>query len=236
MADFLLIHGSCHGAWCWRETIPRLEALGHSARAIDLPSHGEDPTPAEEVTLDLYARAILDAIDAPVILLGHSMGGYPITRAAQLSPEKVSRLVYLCAYVPRPGKSLAEMRMMAPRQPLLEAIDRAPDGVTISFNPEKATNKLFQDVDPALASWAVSMLCPQPVRPQETAFDPGEALSLPRSYVVCQDDNAIPAEWQEVMAADFAPQDVFRMPTSHSPFLSDPAGLARILDTIAKGT
>ena len=30
MAEYLLIHGSCHGAWCWRDVIPALEALGHA--------------------------------------------------------------------------------------------------------------------------------------------------------------------------------------------------------------
>ncbi|MGR3365166.1 MAG: alpha/beta fold hydrolase, partial [Maritimibacter harenae] len=62
MARFLLIHGSNHGAWCWRDTIPALEALGHEARAIDLPSHGDDPTPIAEVTLDGYADAVLEAL------------------------------------------------------------------------------------------------------------------------------------------------------------------------------
>lgn len=62
MAEFLLIHGSCHGAWCWRDVIPELEALGHTARAIDLPSHGDDRTPIADVTLDLYRDAILEAI------------------------------------------------------------------------------------------------------------------------------------------------------------------------------
>jgi pimeloyl-ACP methyl ester carboxylesterase len=236
MTDFLLVHGSCHGAWCWRDTIPAIEALGHSARAIDLPSHGDDPTPAAQVTLDLYAEAIIDAIDRPVILVGHSMGGYPITRAAQLAPEKIARLVYICAYVPMPGKSLSDMRKMAPRQPLIEAIDRAPDGLTMSFNPEKATEKLYLDVAPEMARWAVSMLGPQPLKPQETPFNPGPALRHPRSYIICEEDNAVPVEWQEVMAADFAPDAVSRMPTSHSPFLSDPAGLARHLDAIARGS
>ena len=39
MARFLLIHGSCHGAWCWRDLLPELAARGHEARAIDLPFH-----------------------------------------------------------------------------------------------------------------------------------------------------------------------------------------------------
>ena len=234
MVDFVLVHGSCHGAWCWRDLVPALGALGHGARAIDLPSHGDDPTPARDVTLDLYARAILDEIETPVILVGHSMAGFPITRAAQLAPERISRLVYLCAYVPVPGKSLSELRRMAPRQPLAEAIERNPDGITLSFNTAVAADKLYQDVAPETARWAVGRLGPQPTLPQETAFDPGPALTHPRSYILCEHDNAVPPEWQEQMAAAFDADSVHRMATSHSPFLSDPAGLARHLDTIAR--
>ena len=115
MSDFLLVHGSCHGAWAFDRLIPELEALGHTARAIDLPSHGEDKTPPREVTLEGYAKAIFAAIDAPTIVVGHSMAGYPLTLAADMAPEKFRRLIYLCAYVPMAGKSLAEMRRLAPR-------------------------------------------------------------------------------------------------------------------------
>ena len=113
MARILLVHGSCHGAWCWRDLIPELTALGHDAFAIDLPSHGTDTTPMAEVTLDLYAQAILDALDGPTIVVGHSMAGYPISRAADLRPANIARLVYLCAYVPWDDHSLVEMRLRA---------------------------------------------------------------------------------------------------------------------------
>ena len=118
MSDFLLIHG----AWCWDDLIPELEALGHTARAIDLPSHGADKTPVAEVSLDSYARAIINAIDTPVTLIGHSMAGYPITAAAELAPEKINKLIYLCAYVPKAGMTLGDRRKSAPTQPLIEAI------------------------------------------------------------------------------------------------------------------
>ncbi|MFP4275596.1 MAG: alpha/beta fold hydrolase, partial [Paracoccaceae bacterium] len=117
MAEFLLIHGSCHGAWCWRDVLPALAGLGHTARAIDLPGHGEDKTPVAEITLEGYRDAILAAIDTPVILVGHSMAGFPIAAAAEAAPERIARLVFLCAYAPRDGLSLVDMRREAPRQP-----------------------------------------------------------------------------------------------------------------------
>jgi pimeloyl-ACP methyl ester carboxylesterase len=227
MAEFLLIHGSCHGAWCWDDLIPHLRAAGHNARAIDLPSHGADPTVPADVTLDLYARAIVDAIDTPVILVGHSMAGFPITQAANLAPEKVDKLFYLCAYAPMVGKSTADMRRMADTQPLRDAIIVAPDRVTFSVDPNKATEKFYHDVDPARAAWAVRQLGPQPILPQETAI--AQLPDVPRHYIICTDDQTIPPGFQDTMTAGWPSKTVTTLPTSHSPFLSAPAALAAAL-------
>ncbi|WP_019956563.1 alpha/beta fold hydrolase [Yoonia vestfoldensis] len=232
MSDFLLIHGSCHGAWCWDDLIPHLTAAGHTARAIDLPSHGQDRTPAGDVTLDLYARAIVDAIDTPVILVGHSMAGYPITAAAGLAPDKISALVYVCAYVPMAGKSLADMRRMAPSQPLLDAIVVDADRVTFSVDPAKAAEKFYHDVPADRAAWAIAQLCPQPILPQETPLVPQHRL--PRHYLRCTDDRTIPPAFQATMTADWPDGTVADLSKSHSPFLSDPALLAQHLIRIAQ--
>lgn len=233
MADILLIHGSCHGAWCWRDVVPALAALGHSARAIDLPGHGADSTPAREVTLAGYAQAILDAIDDPVTLLGHSMGGFPITLAAQMAPEKVARLVYLCAYVPVAGMSLADMRRAGPSQPLLEAIEMAPDRATFTFRPEMVGAKLYHDCPPGTVDYAQARLCPQPVAPQATPIATLDRWAgVEKHAILCEEDRAIPPAYQATMAAGFPPGHVTRMATSHSPFFADPAGLAQRLNEI----
>ncbi|MGB8815536.1 MAG: alpha/beta fold hydrolase, partial [Paracoccaceae bacterium] len=99
MTKFLLISGSCHGAWCWRDVLPFL----NNARAVDLPAHGPDETPPEHVTLDLFAQTIAKCLTEPTILVGHSMAGYPITAAAERAPDNIRALVYVCAYVPKSG-------------------------------------------------------------------------------------------------------------------------------------
>jgi len=87
MSEIVLVHGSGHGAWCWRDVVPVLEALGHDRRAIDLPSHGDDPTPLEQVTLERYADAVLAAITGRAVVVGHSMAGFPISLAAEIAPD-----------------------------------------------------------------------------------------------------------------------------------------------------
>ena len=82
MTQFLLVHGAFHGAWCWQKLVAELEKRSHRARAIDLPGQGEDQTPLKEVTLDsMVDKIIAEMADLPgkVVLLGHSLGGIPIT-------------------------------------------------------------------------------------------------------------------------------------------------------------
>lgn len=236
MSHFLLVHGSCHGAWCWRDVLPELMALGHTAQAIDLPGHGQDRAPLEDITLDLYADTILNALDGPTILVGHSMGGFPISRAADMDPANIQRLIYLCAYVPWDDHSLVEMRLRAPRQPIMKAIRKSLDGRTFSILPEHAREIFYHDCPDEAFDFALENLCPEPTLPQATKVTLGSAYkSVQRSYILCEQDSAIPSEFQHTMAADFAAGDVIRMDTSHSPFFSSPAELARHLDRIAAG-
>ncbi|WP_022705197.1 alpha/beta fold hydrolase [Pseudorhodobacter ferrugineus] len=222
MQTILLIHGSCHGAWCWRDTLPHLP----DTRAIDLPGHGQDSTPIDQITLDLYVEAILDAITVPTVLVGHSMAGYPITAAALRAPEKIARLVYVCAYVPQSGQSLADMRRAGPSQPLLEAIETSADRKSFSFRPEMVADKLYHDCLPEVVRYAQAHLGPQAILPQSTPlfFD---TVTVPKRYILCRDDRAIPPDYQATMSQGW--DDVRHLNSSHSPFFSTPQALAKAI-------
>ena len=236
MAKFLLVHGAGHGAWCWRDVIPALERLGHSARAIDLPGHGEDKTPYQDVTLDLYADAVLGALSEPAIVVGHSMGGYPITLAAERDPARFQNLVYLCAYVPKPGLSLSQMRMEAPYQPLLPAIRMTEDRKGWTADPDMIRDVFYHDCPEGTVEYARDRLCIQATQPTSVPVETGANYeSVTRSYIRCANDRTIPPEYQVTMTEDWPQDRVFTMDCAHSPFFADPDGLARILDTIAKG-
>ena len=55
MSIYVLVHGAWHGAWCWNKVVPLLKKEGHATVTLDLPGHGEDNTPIQEVTLQAYA-------------------------------------------------------------------------------------------------------------------------------------------------------------------------------------
>lgn len=233
MSDFLLVHGSCHGAWCWRDVIPALAALGHTARAIDLPGHGEDKTPAAEITLDACRDAIAAAATPDTILVGHSWGGIPIGVAAQAVP--VRALVFLCAYVPRDGLSMSDIRKAAPRQPILPAVIRGEDGLTYTVDADKGAHLFYGDCPQEAIAYALPRLCPQAVAPQVTPAALGARYdATPKRYIRCTGDQTIPPEYQAEMVAAWPPAHVHTLASGHSPFFAAPQELAQVLHGIAK--
>ena len=234
MTDFLLIHGSCHGAWCWRDVIPALEAQGHTARAITLPGHDDGRDPAT-VTLQETAEAIVAAASPETIVLGHSWAGYPITAAAEIAPKALRGLIYLCAYVPVSGQSLIDMRKAGPRQTIGSAAIKHPNGASYTIDLAEAPRLFYQDCPAETVAYALPRLCAQPILPQETPLELTDASqNTPKAYIRCTNDQTIPPEYQAQMVADWPRNTVHEMQCSHSPFFADPQGLASLIGQIAK--
>ena len=231
---FLLIHGAWHGAWCWDKLIPALAARGRKAIAIDLPGGGDDPTPLAEVTLDLCAQRVTEALEAlgePAILLGHSMGGISITAAAERTPARIAKLVYLCAYLPRDGESLLGLSAnIDPANMVMETVI-SPDGVSATVAQETIKPAFYGDCSDADVTFAKARLRPQAVQPASApARTTAERFGrVPRVYIECTEDRAISIAQQRAMAAASTPIEVHTLHTSHSPFFSAPDALADIL-------
>lgn len=238
MADILLIHGSCHGAWCWRDLIPALEARGHTVRTIDLPGNGnghENERDLGQVTLQESAEAILAATTPDTLVLGHSWAGYPISAAAEINPQAMRGLIYLCAYVPRSGLSLIDMRKAGPRQTIGSAAIKDPTGTSYTIDTAEAPRLFYHDCHAEAVAYALPRLCPQAIKPQDTPLTLGENWqNTAKAYIRCTNDQTIPPEYQAEMVTDWPRDMVHDMHCSHSPFFADPEGLADLIGQIAK--
>lgn len=236
MSRFLLVHGSGHGAWCWRDVTPALEAMGHEVDTLDLPGSGDDTTALEKVSLDAYAQAILARLTAPTILVGHSASGFAIRAAAEADPAHIARLVYLCAYLPHPGQSLAQIRKSAPHQPLDGALEIDKARRAFRFTEAALTANLYGDCPPGTVDFARPRLRWQAIAPQSTPLTfTGKGEAVPASYIQCERDKTIPPDFQLTMAREggIAAEDFYRLPCGHSPFFAAPEALAAMLDKIA---
>jgi pimeloyl-ACP methyl ester carboxylesterase len=237
MARMVLVHGAFAGGWCWEPVIPGLEAAGHTVEAIDLPGAGSDDTPIEDIDLRCYADRVvaeLSVRDEPAILVGHSMGGMVITQAAALAPSRVSRLVYVCAFLPHAGQSLLALTQLPEG-----ADDQVQANLVVEGEPPVATMRpgserdaIFGCCTDAQVAWATERLGVQPLAPfLGPVEDPDGALAeMERAYVVCERDRAIPPALQRRMIAEHAVTRVVALDTDHAPFLSTTAELVAALD------
>lgn len=238
MARIVLVHGSCHGAWCWRDLAPELAALGHAVEMLDLPGSPGHPMPHKDVTLSACADAVLELVRAgpPAIVVGHSWGGFPITAAAEKDDSGIARLVYLAAYLPMDGLSLMEMRLLSPFQSLASYMKLTEDEASFCVPVEHQRGLFLQDCGAETVAYAARHLGPQAIRPQKEALAASpRARALPRSYIICTEDQTIAPDFQEIMAEDLPAADRHRIDTGHSPFFADPVGLARLIHRIAEG-
>ena len=195
--------------------------------AIDLPAHGEDRTSPLRVGLGSYSRRVQAAaagLEEKPILVGHSMGGMAITRAALDAPHLVSALVYLCAFVPLPGESLLELARQDPSSRFPGSTLFRPAGVRIQ--PERAREVFYNGCSDADAAWATERLRPDPWLPLLQKLG-GRALpELPRGYIEGTQDQAISVSRQRSMASRVSFDATTTLESDHSPFLSAPDELA----------
>ena len=215
MADFVLIHGACHRAGVWKAVLPALSKLGHNALAVSLV--GE--------TMDAIAQEIVQASPKGAILVGHSAGGFFAHAAALAAPNHFAGLIYLCAFVPQPQKSVADLRRAAPRDALGLAIRR--DGMQYDFDPNSSLSLFFNGCPNPTAHAAA--LRPDPIAPMQTTLS-DLPTTFPRAAIICDDDRAIAPSYQAQMAAGI-PQ--LHIPCGHAPFYSAPDLLAQTLHDLA---
>jgi pimeloyl-ACP methyl ester carboxylesterase len=233
MSVYVLIHGAWHGAFCWHKVVPLLERAGHVVKAPDLPGHGADPTPRRNVTLKAYVdrvSEILDGCAEPAILVGHSMGGVVITQAGEARPDKIAALVYLAAFLPRNGQSLGDIAGRDSESHVPSGLVVSPDGAEAAFREDAQRAAFYADCSDEDAAHARARLGPQPLEPFAAPVTISEERygKLPRFYIHCREDRALTIGLQRALV-EAVPCRTFTLATSHSPFYSDPEGLARHL-------
>jgi len=228
--DIALVHGSYHGAWCWDFLRPELERLGHRVVTMDLPITDPGLGAAD------YARSVEDALDPSSVplLVGHSMAGLVIPLVAARRP--VHRLVFLTAFLPSPGRSANDQRGTEPidgRVPpkTAEWTDLGDD--VWAVGPNTATELFFQDASPAAARWATRRLRPQSYRVMNETTPLVAWPEVESRSIVCRDDRALNPDWARVASRDRLGVEPIELDGGHSPFLTRPAELARVLATLA---
>ncbi|MEV6842968.1 alpha/beta hydrolase [Actinoplanes sp. NPDC051411] len=220
MTTFVLVPGAWHLPSTFDLLRGELDRLGYPSIAVKLVTSG--PEALGGLAEDAAAvRAAIEAVDGPAVVLAHSYGGIPVTEGAAGRPN-VQHLVYLAAYLPDVNESMFTLHGMPDP-------DDTEGYFPIGDDPRA---QLYADVPDDVAESAVNRLVRQRIQPWADRVTEAAWHTVPSTYIVTENDGSLPVALQESMSGHA--KGVRRIATSHSPFLSRPAELARLLDEIAR--
>lgn len=232
-AHFVLVHGACHGAWCWYKVLDLLRRAGHQATAIDLAASGVHPADPDTIRsfqdyngpLSRFLSSLHPSQLRKVILVGHSLGGHSITHACEEFPNQLAALVYVAAHIVPSGLPLKEhFRVLANYSfEFFYADGPDNDPTSLIFTPDSVKDILYSSSPPEDVVLASILLRPNPVASQlapklnltEEGFH-----SIPKAYIKTRFDHGFPTSSQEDLAREYGIKDIFTLDSDHSPFFS----------------
>ncbi len=223
----ILVHGAWVGPWEFEPIVQILRGDDWDVDAIDLPSTGS----TEGLLADAAAvTAAIERADGPVVLVGHSYGGAPITQAGD--HPSVERLVYVAAFALDAGESaLAAMGGVLP-----EAWGVDDGQVTMGRTRDERIEMIASDMPPGVPREVSEQLAdlfrPQSLRSLIDELTQVAWRSKPATYILTENDGIVPPPFQESLAARSG-ADVIRIAHGHAPFQEDPAGFAALLARVA---
>ena len=219
----LLVHGAFADASSWRKVIPLLEKEGFTVTAVQIPLKSL----ADDVAT---TKRVIDAQKDDVILVGHSYGGAVITDAAA-GNAKVKGLVYVAAFAPDAGETLAGLIERFSPSPLGTAV--APDSAGFLYIDRTKFQSVFASDLPTDEA-AVLAATQKPIA--GAIFSEGVKAAawktIPSWYVVPTQDNAINPDLERFMAKRMGAQTK-EIKASHVGYISQPAEITKVIEAAA---
>ena len=222
---FVVAHGAWSSGWSWKKMHPLLAGRGHRLYTPSYTGLGERAHLARpEIDLDTHITDVVNVLVyedlRDVVLIGHSYGGMVATGVADRARERLARLVYLDAFVPDDGQSLADLTGGAER--LRES---AVDGWLVPPNP------VPDDTPEEDLEWIAARRMRHPlgtfVQPLTLTRGP---LTLARDYILCTKSETFAPYAARARKQGWP---VHEIDSSHNPHITIPRELADLLVKIA---
>jgi pimeloyl-ACP methyl ester carboxylesterase len=216
--NVVLVHGAWADGSSWLKLIPLLQAEGLHAVAVQ--------NPLSSIADDVAStNRLINIQDGPVLLVGHSYGGAVITEAG--NNPKVAGLVYVAAFAPEEGETLAGLAQGFPPPPLFSEIQPIEDGYLL-LTPKRVTESFPQDLSPEMKSLVLATQGATQGAILATPIKKAAWHAKPSWFVIAQNDRAIAPE-QEISTAKRMGAKTLTLSSSHLPMLSQPEMVAEFV-------
>src|SRR6516225_1028486 len=237
--QILLVHGAWEEANIWQAVTPLLKKDGYHVVTVTLPGRPSSPLSPDKVSLDLYRDTILNAIGnpaQPVVLVGHSFGGITISVAAEAAPEKIKTLVFVAGYLPKNGQSLLDLGNSDKDSKVGPHLQIMKDKGIISVEYSARADLFCLDCNDQLRAAIPNLIVDEPLGPLVTPahLTADRFGSVDKVYIHTAKDQVVSPSLQESMVAATPVRQQLTVDTGHTPFLTDPHGLAQDIEMAAK--
>lgn len=238
-STYVLVHGAWQAPYVWNEVRSNLASKGNKVIVVELPGHGNDQTAPHIISLDLYRDKVIEAIsktDGRIILVGHSMAGMVISHVAEKIPSRISRLVYIGAFLPSTGQSLTDLANTDPDAKLGPSLVPSADQLTVDIKRENLADLFIRDGSPAAMNKVLMNYRAEPAIPliNKVVLTSENFGSVEKVYIKTMQDIVISPGLQDRMINDAGIKRVYEVNTSHSPFLSQPKTISEMLISIGQ--
>ena len=238
---YVLVHGAWQAPYVWDAVRADLTNKGNKVVVVELPGHGLDKTPAYKLSMDVYRDKVIDAIsqlDGKVILVGHSMGGVVVTSVAEKIPSKISKLVYIGAFIPTSGQSLGELANTDPDSQLGPQLMQSEDKLTLDVKSDHLAYLFINDGTQKVKDQVVTNYRVEPAIPfgDKITLTSDHFGAVEKVYIKTLQDIVISPALQDRMIASAGIKEIYSVNTSHSPFLSQPQAVSDLLVRIGLET
>ena len=243
---FVLVHGAWQAPWCWDMVKSQLEEAGQKVFVVELPGHGDDSTPPQNLTLDIYRDVVVNAIygiseenaksgkknmPVKIELVGHSLAGMVVSEVAEKLPEQIDKLIYIGAYLPTNNQSLLDLAFTDAESLLGKALIFNP--YTLGVPLDSVDDIFCQDCTPELKTELIQKYRDEPLVPFTNSAHLSAANfgKTDKYYIHTLQDHVVGPSLQERMiaAAQIPNSKVFPINSSHCPFLSRPGAITKLL-------
>jgi len=222
--NVVLVHGGFVDGSGWEDVHKILTRAGHHVAIVQNPTLSL----ADDV---LATLRVIDAQDGPVVLVGHSYGGAVITEAG--NDPKVAKLVYIAAFAPDTGESVASLIKDPPPDAPVPPILPPRDGFLL-LDSAKFHDSFAADVDSERATFMADSQVPWGVAALSGAIEEQAWKSKPSWYLVTTEDRMIPPPAQRFMSKR-AGSTVKEVAGSHAVYVSQSAAVAALIEQAARG-